>query len=626
MTRKIIASFGWQIVFGAAGIAILAFFLLIPTPRQFGLAFRYDFLPILGSIGLILILIFLIPGRLSRFLLFLLVSTIFVVPVAGLWASGQSEQYLLGGIVPFSDARGYFMDARRLLEGSQFITGAARRPLFTALLSSLQWITGQNLYLTIAILVFIIVISVYLAVREVKTIDGPLAGIFFLLLVFFYSRLLMGKTLSELAGLPLALLSLVLLLRGAQTNRLIYLVAGLFLISLGLNSRAGAFIILPFLALWIGWFERKDRSFNWRSFLLACAVVGFGFAVNLAVYKLYTSPEIVPFGNFSHTIYGLARGGLGWTQIYTEHPEIWTMPADRQANYVYSLTLEIIQRKPWNLVTGITSSVGTFFSLDDYYGSIGWFGGEGTIGNLSRIVLYILFPFGIFDCIRNFKKPSRSLVLFAFIGIFLSIPFAPPIDSNRMRVYAATIPYFVIIPCFGLSFLLNFLPWKFFKNPDPQQEYDILPAFSLAAVLILLMTLLPLIPFYFSNQIVAPSIECPTDLTQVSFRVLPGNNIRIIEQDSSSKDWVPEIREKSFSTRVHNLPNWETFPLFTTVKPGKIILADLDLKTMDAMILIADWKHLVKTSEIQSVCARPSDDPMLKSYNVFFAEEYLPVQ
>jgi hypothetical protein len=626
MTRKIIASFGWQIVFGAAGTAILAFFLLVPTPRQFGLAFRYDFLPILGSVGLILILIFLIPGRLSRFLLFLLVSTIFVVPVAGLWASGQSEQYLLGGIVPFSDARGYFMDARRLLEGSQFITGAARRPLFTALLSSLQWITGQNLYLTIAILVFIIVISVYLAVCEVKSIVGPMAGIFFLMLVFFYSRLLMGKTLSELAGLPLALLSVVLLLRGAQINRLVYLLAGLFLLSLGLNSRAGAFIILPLLALWIGWFERGDRFFNWQSFLFACAAVGLGFALNLAVFKLYTSPESVPFGNFSYTIYGLARGGLGWTQIFTEHPEIWTMPADTQANYVYSLAVDIIQRKPWNLVSGITSSVGTFFSLDDYYGSIGWFGGQGTIGNLSRIALYILFSFGIFDCIRNFKKPSRSLMLFAFLGIILSIPFAPPMDSNRMRVYAATIPFFVIIPCFGLSFLVNFLPWNFFKKREPQQEYDILPAFSLAAVLILLMTLLPLIPFNFSSQIVEPSIECPAELTQVSFRVLPGNNIRIIEQESISIDWVPEVREKSFSTRVHNLPNWETFPLFTTVKPGKIILADLDLKTMDAMILIADWQHLTKTSEVQSVCARPSDDQMLKSYNVFFAEEYLPVQ
>ncbi|MEI8132783.1 MAG: hypothetical protein WCG34_10135, partial [Leptolinea sp.] len=356
---------------------------------------------------------------------------------------------------------------------------------------------------------------------------------------------------------------------------------------------------------------------------LACAAITLGFIVNLAVFGLYASPANTPFGNFSHTIYGLARGGLGWTQIYTEHPETWGMAADEQSSYIYSLAMDSIQRKPWNLVTGISSSYATFFSLDDYYGSIGWFGGEGTIGILARIFWYVLFGLGIFECIRNFKKPTRSLILAALLGIFLSIPFAPPIDSNRMRAYAATIPFFVIIPCFGLSFLTNLLPWKFLRNQESQPQ-ALLPVFTLSAVLVLLMTLVPLLPFRIGQQVKAPSAVCPAELTSVSFRILPGNHIRIVQQESLSQDWVPEIREKNFATRVHNLPNWETYPLFTDVKPGQIILADLDLQTTKEMILIAEWQPVSEKTGIQTVCARPSDDRMLREYNVYFAEEYMP--
>ncbi len=114
MTRQKLTSIGWQFGTFIAGILITWFFLAIPTPRQFGLAFRYDFIPIIGPLALIIFLLFQLPERSSRILLFGVISAILVLPIAGLWASGQSEQYLMGGIIPFSDARSYFTDSRRL--------------------------------------------------------------------------------------------------------------------------------------------------------------------------------------------------------------------------------------------------------------------------------------------------------------------------------------------------------------------------------------------------------------------------------------------------------------------------------------------------------------------------------
>lgn len=623
MTKENIQKYGWPSAAFITGLLITSLFLTVPTPRQFGLAFRYDFLQIMGPLALVVFLLFKLPDRVSRFLLLGVISAILVLPVAGLWASGQSEQYLLGGIIPFSDARFYFTDSHRLIEGTEFFTGAARRPLFTTLISSIQWMTGQNLYVTIAILTLILGYTIYFAVYEFRSREGAIAGTAFLVFLFCYARMLLGKTLSEFAGLPLGLLSLVFLLQGINRKQLRTVLAGLFLLSLGLNARAGAFFILPLIVLWAGWYFRESKLFHWRTFFMACLVVAMGFLINLAAFNIFSSAESAPFGNFSFTIYGLARGGQGWTQIFTDHPETWDMPTGEQSRYVYSLTLDIIRRKPMNLVNGIIKSYQTFFSLDDYYGSIGWFGDSGLTGIIARIGYYLLMLAGLFFCVKDIKKPSRSFLLATFIGIALSIPFAPPIDSNRMRVYAATIPFFVAIPSIGLSSLISLIPWKFLKSGESEPQSLLLPN-ALSGLLVLMMTIIPVIPFKLASPQPAPKLTCSAGLKPVSFQILPGNHIQIVEQDAVPQEWVSVIREKTMATRIHNLPNWETYDLFSNVKPGQAIIVDLDLQTNNPMILIAEWEKVSSRQSVQTVCGRPSTDKMLRDYNVYFAEEYLP--
>ncbi len=623
MNKERLINLIWQTAAFLSGLLITWVFLTFPTPRQFGLAFRYDFLQILGPLGLLVFLLFKLPRELSRFLLYGVISAILVLPIAGLWASGQSEQYVLGGIIPFSDARFYFTDSHRLMEGSVFFTGAARRPLFTTLMSSIQWLTGQNLLLTIAVLTLILGYSMYFATNEFRSREGAVAGALFLVFLYSYARFLLGKTLSEFAGLPLGLLSLVFMLRGINKKQLTMMIAGIFLLSLALNARAGAFFILPVLVIWTGWYFRKTWFVHWRTILIASSAVALGFLVNLAAFNTYSSPESAPFGNFSFTIYGVARGGLGWTQVFTEHPETWEMPTGEQSRYIYSLTLDIIRRKPMNLVKGIFSSYQTFFSLDDYYGSLCWFGEQGITGTIARAGYYLLMLAGLFFCIRDIKKPLRSFFLASFIGIVLSIPFAPPIDSNRMRVYAATIPFFVAIPSIGLSSLVNLLPWKFFHMKESENQ-PLIPVKVLSTLMVLMMTVIPLIPFKTASPEIPPVLACSPDLEPVSFRVLSGNHIRIVDQETITQEWAGIIREKTMANRIHNLPNWETYDLFSNVKPGQAILVDIDLQTKDPMILIADWDKISEKSGVQTICGRPSKDIMLREYNVFFAEEYTP--
>jgi hypothetical protein len=601
------------------GVGIILLLLFIPTPSRLGGTFRSDFTSVALAIFLSYLIISLLPGALRNTLLFGLAAFLFAVPVAGLWSSGQSEQYIIGGIIPFSDARFYYMDARRLLEGSQFMTGAGRRPIFAAMLSTLQWLTAQNLYLTIGLLILVITLTVYFAVREVHSTENAVGAGFFLVLIFFYIRFLLGKTMSEMAGLPLGLLAFFFLYRSSREKKELYYLIGLFFLTLALNARAGAFFILPMLVIWSLLTFRTSNKLNWRILGLGILVVAAGFTLNLLMFTILSNPDNTPFVNFSYTLYGLARGGQSWTLIYEEHPEISAMPSGQTFAYVYDLAFQSIRSNPGDLFKGMLNSYATFFSLDDYYGSLCWFGGSNAVGAAARLGLYGLMAAGLTVTLVKIRDASRALTAMAFAGIILSVVFLPPRDSNHMRVFAATFPFFAMVPALGLSYIFSLIPLKKSLFPDNSLISPNFPGI-IAALLLVSMLFVPL-ALRFSVQ--PPELTqgtCPEGSSSLSFRVLPGNHINIHEQGSINQDWAPDLQKKNFVKLAHDLPNWELFPVLTGIDQGQMLVSDLNLNTMKEMILIADRDKIKTGSAVQSVCAVHQDDANLKVYNVYIMD------
>jgi hypothetical protein len=603
------------------GVGIILLLLFIPTPSRLGGTFRSDFTSVALAIFLSYLIISLFSGTLRNTLLFGLAAFLFAVPVAGLRSSGQSEQYIIGGIIPFSDARFYYMDARRLLEGSQFMTGAGRRPIFAAMLSTFQWLTTQNLYLTIGLLILVITLTVYFAVREVHSAENAVGAGFFLILIFFYIRFLLGKTMSEMAGLPLGLLAFFFLCRSSREKKELYYLIGLFFLTLALNARAGAFFILPMLIIWslLTFRTSTSNQLNWRMFGLGILVVAAGFALNLLMFNILSNPDNTPFGNFSYTLYGLARGGQSWTLIYEEHPEISAMPSGQTFAYVYDLAFQSIRSNPADLFKGMLNSYATFFSLDDYYGSLCWFGGSNTVGAAARLGLYGLMAAGLIVTLVKIKDATRSLMAFAFAGIILSVVFLPPRDSNHMRVFAATFPFFAMIPALGLSYIYSLIPLKKPLFPDNLPISPVFP--GIMAVLILVsIVIVPLVLRYSAQPPQLTQGTCPEGSSSLSFRVLPGNHFNIHEQGSINQDWAPDLQKKNFVKLAHDLPNWELFPVLTDIDQGQMLISDLNLNTMKEMILIADRDKIKAGSAVQSVCAVHQDDLDLKLYNVYIMD------
>ncbi|MRS05234.1 hypothetical protein EG832_18770, partial [bacterium] len=118
-------------------LVIYGLMLWLPIPLAIGLFVRYN-LVLLTLVTLpILYFTFGIKGVWGTFAAFCLTLLLFGLPLSGLWRSGASEPFIIGGLLPFSDAASYYSDALRVVEGYRFSAFSARRPLFPALLTVL---------------------------------------------------------------------------------------------------------------------------------------------------------------------------------------------------------------------------------------------------------------------------------------------------------------------------------------------------------------------------------------------------------------------------------------------------------------------------------------------------------
>ena len=219
-------------------------------------AIQMGFLPYLVIAPGILYFSFQRTGWFGKLLPLFFTMVLFLLPLSAIWLDVHSTGNILAGFLPYNDASDYYTDALGLLDGQLFDGISVRRPIFTAFLSFLFAVTARNLLLTLVILVLINALSCYFLARQVHNLWGSAAAVTVTILLFFFYRRFGGTTLTENIGLALGSAGSALLLMGAQkTDRKIVLF-GIVLLSLGMNARAGALLVLPVVVLWGSWLFR----------------------------------------------------------------------------------------------------------------------------------------------------------------------------------------------------------------------------------------------------------------------------------------------------------------------------------------------------------------------------------
>lgn len=466
--------------------------------------------------------------------------SLFLIPLIDAWMfyplgieNINTRATALGGILPWTDARGYYWGANHFLETGVLDAWNTRRPLNAILFSIRLWLTNNHFEAALVIQALLCGISCLLVTKSITQTFGKISGIATLFMLFLFGAVFIPTTLSETLGLTLGCLAFVFLWAAVQTQKSsLFFNTGLMLMA-GLNARAGAFFILPLLIVWLGYHFRNQstqkihRIFNWKIAGIFTLGLLCGLFFNFVLIKFYADPTSTGgamHGNFAATLYGLVSGGKTWNYAYTMFSSLPFKSEAEFAHFLYQQSFEQFKANPVLLLQGLLK---------------GWFGPiESALrffqfGTSHSLILkffillsgIFIFIYSIWRAIQLHKiyKTEIGLISTALFGMFLSA--AVIWTDGQFRVFAVTVPFFAA--AFGIILGALFLNTTQMQKKLPINKStqaarsEIMPTYVLSYTLLIAAFIGPL----FIKTVNMPDIAsfaCPKNETLLVTKNISG--------------------------------------------------------------------------------------------------------
>ncbi len=367
--------------------------------------------------------------------------------VIAVWLSGQTLTHSIGGTYQFTDAENYWRCGNSLMDYGEFAySWCQRRVIYPSMLASLAGLLDRNIILVLLAQVLLLTWAILAFGRRCLLFAGPVGVIVSVALLLIFARVqAFTVTMSEVAGLLFGLLGFALLISAAASGLLGRFAAGVALLSIALNARAGAFFVLPLLVLWAGIVAAHHRRLVWRWLLVAAVASSAGFLFQAWLVSAAGGDATNSHGNFSYTLYGLSQGGAGWQSVLRDHPDLIGSDAER-SKQIYRLALQNIVREPKLFMQGIWKNLESHYFEQGSYG-FKRLGKAATLG-------WLLWWAGWVPILANLRKPAYQLPAVTAIGVAASAAFI--YMDGGTRIFAATIPMDAFQMGLGAAWVVNF--------------------------------------------------------------------------------------------------------------------------------------------------------------------------
>ena len=347
--------------------------------------------------------------------------------IFGLWWTGESASLTVAGVLPVSDSLGYQKCAREIIDLGQTYVWCHARPLYTSFFASLWLLGNRHLEITLLLQAAVLTVCILIFAKEAARWLGLGAAMVVAIAVFLWAQKhAFALVMTENIGLALGLMALALLLNAAGRGRLAIAHLGLAVLTLALHARAGAFFVLPFVVLWIGYLAHsQERSFFLHSgfaiLSVACAVLA-----NFALISSIGGEIFGAHSNFPYVFYGLSAGG-DWMTVMKNHPELSVDDQAEAAAEIYRLAFVNIRNDPTIFLHSLLKNEWRYFRwvLFDY--------ADGPIHG----ALWLAWVAGLFvSAVFARSDPKAALLLAITLGEMASAPVIA--GDGGARLFAAT--------------------------------------------------------------------------------------------------------------------------------------------------------------------------------------------
>lgn len=525
------------------GLVVYVFVLCFPPSVKITKPFSEFHLGMTILLVIFFGLIFIRRGLFWDTISLTLALILFAIPLIYKWQAAEYTGQILGGHLPLSDAQNYYADAQLLLGGSHVSIVSTRRPFFVGFLAVILLITGNNLQISQGVIVALTAISIYLVMREVQIATDSFGAAVYLIICYWFYYPFAGGLMTESLGLSLGSLALAVLLKATRGDpKPGYFVFGLFTLTIALNARQGPFFVLATLAIWIGLLYYKSRRTKYVLLILTLGVAS-GMLINMALSKIIGSPRTTPFSIYSHFLYSLVTGGQGWPKAAIDHPGV-------TEEEIFRLSIDIFVKEPSLLFKGIAKSYYDYFAPVD--GAFSFMRLVHDQRNTADRLLWGLFVPGLIAAIINRTQKKYGLVLAGIAGIFLSVAFLPPADSDKMRIYAAALPFSFYLVSIGTAVPVSYAG-KFLgvsKIEDATwASADIIQPLTIGILLTCLFSpLILLVVGHMPNS--KASVVCPADEEEIYFHIGDKASITLIQDNEAAESFIPNIRITDFMNGI----------------------------------------------------------------------------
>ena len=475
----------------------------------------------------------------------------------------DTDGFTIAGILPQNDANGYFIGTLKILYGEQIPAFAARRPLFSAFLSVILYLSNHNFAVALFILAFVVAMAIHFLGVVIRDWFGVFtAAITMMIVAYCYIGRFQGKFMTEQLGLPLGALSLAVLLLGIRERSLSYSLWGIFLLSLALNARAGAFFVLPLLILWF--LNLKNTSLSKPALAgIVCTAVALGFIANLWLFNSISVPGSVPFSNFGDTIYGMATGYRSYYSWSYDYPGVDSSEAMR-------ISTGIILDSPSTFLYAV------FQAYRDFLRPTRFFSFLYVPRPQLPVIAPLLTGLLVVGVIRLIQARGTILarLLFAVIaGICLSIPFVPPIDDG-IRAMIATVPFWALIV--GLAVADRNALSSAGEEAWTSNLPKINPLLLFSFVIVFAVTFGWLFVRGSASSTVK-EVSCDAGEYPVAVMASPGSYINVVKNNSRPVSWLPNIRREDLRANMREFPDIYSYEAFSRLQTGQSALVGLNL-------------------------------------------------
>lgn len=364
-----------------------------------------------------------------------------VVLILAYWAAAKTHPNAVAGLIPWNDAAGYLSCARQLIAGGAISPSCGMRPYYVAEFGALFALSGGNLQVAILLQAAMLGGVTGWFSYKFSHYAGIAAGLTIYAALLIFSIEFTLPVLTENAGLMLGLFAFGILLQRPATILPLHFLVVLLLLTLALNARAGAFLVLPALLLWSAILSQGDRRQRiMRTLGGLCGIIG-AFALVAALTQIIGGAEARAHSNFAFTLYALGVNKMTYLQVYFDHPQIVNAPDLTKA--IYDLFWQNLKSRPELLVLGYLQGGARWV--------LGWF--EFVPVFHLRAVFFVFAFIGLWSCLTAWRGERERLLLVLYAAVAVSAPFLFPYGGSR--ILATTFPADAVLVGYGVAYLLR---------------------------------------------------------------------------------------------------------------------------------------------------------------------------